>query len=73
MTPAKTNSHFKKGSGCYRCLACGKLTRDTGDPSAAMNQICSRCWEMGGDENAVMDGNMTEEEFIEKWGEKPDY
>ena len=28
--PKKDNQHFKQGSGAYKCIDCGKLTRETG-------------------------------------------
>ncbi len=42
---------FKKGSGCFACSSCGKLTRNTGDNEA----VCPLCYEKGGCENALSD------------------
>jgi ribosome-binding protein aMBF1 (putative translation factor) len=61
------NSRFQRGSGCYTCKSCGKKTRKTGD--GAELGLCNRCYEMAGDENAVADGQMTQEEFNQKWGQ----
>ena len=60
---------FTKGTGCFTCISCGKKTRQTDDPDAASMKMCNRCWQMGGDDNAVSDGDMTEDEFFAAWGE----
>ena len=67
-----SNSKFQKGSGCYTCECCGKLTRETGklnSSDAAFIKICVRCFEIGDDELMVQDGDMTEEDFVEIWGQ----
>jgi hypothetical protein len=69
LTP--TNSHFRKGSGQYKCTVCGKETRSTGRGDNEHNRQCERCYDMAGDENAVTDGDMTAAEFEKKWGAKP--
>ena len=69
-TAAKKHSGFEKGSGCYTCKSCGKQTRAgaDGDPSAVNVGLCTTCWEKAGDENAVMDGQLSQEEFNKRWG-----
>jgi hypothetical protein len=69
MTP---RNRFQKGSGCYVCTVCGKKTRSSGRGDNEHNRQCERCYDMAGDENAVMDGNMTREQFKAKWGQEPD-
>jgi hypothetical protein len=58
---------FAKGSGCYACEVCGKLTRSTGLGDNEHAGLCAACYDKGGDENAVADGIMTQEEFDAKW------
>ena len=60
-------SKFQKGSGCYTCKCCGKLTRSTGRGDNEHVLLCATCYDMAGDENAVQDGLMTEEEFKARW------
>lgn len=66
-----SRNRFQKGSGCYKCIACGKLTRSTGRGDNEHCRLCERCYDMAGDENAVSDGDMTVEEFTKKWGQPP--
>ncbi len=61
-------NRFAKGSGCYKCISCGKLTRNT--HGCITSKTCERCYDMAGDENAVCDGDMTREEFAAKWGQE---
>lgn len=70
---AKTrNSRFQKGSGCYECKGCGKQTRSTGRGDNENVGLCATCYDKAGDENAVADGHMTQEEFDARWpAEKP--
>lgn len=63
------NRHFQRGSGCYACRTCGKLTRDV-NREEGQAQLCATCYERAGDENSVSDGAMTEEQFSAKWGAK---
>jgi ribosome-binding protein aMBF1 (putative translation factor) len=64
-----SNNNFKKGSGCYICSMCGKTTRATGHSEENV-QLCASCYERAGDENAVSDGQMSQEEFDSKWSKK---
>jgi hypothetical protein len=36
------------------------------------NDICRDCWDLAGDENAVLDGYMTEEAFFARYGKHSD-
>lgn len=58
---------FKKGSGCYKCDCCGKLTRSTGRGDNEQVKLCADCYDCGGDENALSDGTMTQAEFDARW------
>lgn len=64
------NSRFNKGSGCYTCQSCGKKTRDVNREEGAA-RLCSDCYEKAGDENAVTDGLMTQQQFDSKWSSGP--
>ena len=66
-TTPMSNSHFKRGSGCYTCTCCKKLTRSTG-ASEEYCGLCERCFEMSGDENSVSDGGISESDFFRTWG-----
>ena len=65
-------NRFQRGSGCYTCLCCGKRTRSTGNRDNEFVELCVRCYEIAGDENAVSDGWLTREDFIERWGQEPE-
>lgn len=39
---------FTKGSGCYRCESCLRLTRVVADPAAANHRLCEPCYELAG-------------------------
>lgn len=48
---------FKRGTGCYTCVSCGKQTRETPtNRDAAFNRSCQKCWDEGGWINAHEDG-----------------
>lgn len=56
------HNRFQKYSGMYSCSVCGKKTRETG-LGESHNGLCAYCFLEGGLENALSDGNMTQEEF----------
>jgi hypothetical protein len=61
------NMRFTKGYGnhkgsTYTCSICGKLTRDTGEGEASVEQ-CAYCFLEGGLENSLSDGYITQEQF----------
>jgi hypothetical protein len=62
------HNRFAKGSGCFRCSDCGKLTRETG-VAAKGSGMCDTCWEIAGWYNAMQDGEITEEEYNQKVAE----
>ena len=51
------NKHnkFKSGSGCFKCIECGKLTRNTGQDS---NELCQPCEERLQHENSHADNDF---------------
>lgn len=61
-------SKFKKGSGCFKCTLCGKMTRDVNGDNGFAEQ-CVVCYESGGCGNSLSDegyAEMTKEEGDEK-------
>ncbi|MDV7392824.1 hypothetical protein RZS08_15755, partial [Arthrospira platensis SPKY1] len=55
-------SKFRRGSSTFTCEGCGKLTRDTGVQGIGMG-LCPYCYEVGGLENSLDDGEITPEQF----------
>jgi len=49
-------SSFGKGSGVYACRSCGRSTRSTGRQDNEHAELCAECFDLGGFENAVADG-----------------
>lgn len=43
----RIGSDFKRGSGCFQCNICGKLTRDTGNGNGDCH-LCPKCFEREG-------------------------
>ncbi len=64
-------NRFQRGSGCYTCSSCKKKTRATGRGDNEHAGLCAECYDRAGDENAVSDGLMTEQEFASRWGLTP--
>lgn len=52
----KQASRFAKGSGLYACRSCGRQTRATGGRDNENVRLCVECYELGGIENAFLDG-----------------
>jgi hypothetical protein len=46
---------FQKGSGCFNCASCGRLTRHTTSDNP---EICGPCYELAGFENGVTDNGI---------------
>lgn len=57
-------SRFQRGSGCYKCEACGRKTRNTGAQSMG-SKTCEQCWDLAGIENEISDGHETVETLRE--------
>ena len=62
----KRPSGFEKGSGCYTCQCCGRKTRSTGNGDNEHVKLCAECYEMGGIENSIADGNYDNEDHRER-------
>jgi len=58
----KSHDRFARGSGCYTCLSCGKLTRDTGNDEADLF-LCAYCYHESGLENSLADALIAKETF----------
>lgn len=50
---SKSRSGFQRGSGCYECRACGKLTREVADEGQI--RLCIGCFDDAGIENHHLD------------------
>lgn len=60
-------SKFERGSATYKCNACGRLTRNTGDEGSA--RLCFECFELAGIDNEISDhGPLGPDSFS-----KPEY
>jgi hypothetical protein len=55
-------NRFAKGSGCYRCLNCGRKTRATGNCDNENVQMCEECYNIGGIENLIADERYENEQ-----------
>jgi len=53
---------FVRGSTTFTCVCCGKLTRKTGVQDYG-SELCPYCYELIGWENALNDGNITQEQY----------
>lgn len=71
------NSGFKRGSGCYTCICCGRKTRETGHDcdgtifftKTGVVGTCRYCYEMGGIENMLSDSGLKHptKDMISDW------
>jgi len=52
---------FTKGSGCYQCTCCKRLTRDDGHGDSVHCRLCTECYELAGLENTISDEGSTPE------------
>lgn len=55
---------FSKHGGVITCIACGRKTRETGVDETSL-QMCRFCIKENEWENALSDGDITQEEFDE--------
>jgi len=61
----KRQDGFMRGAGgVFKCLSCGKNTRATNETLGL--EICPICYEIGGLQNGLSDGNITVAEFFER-------
>ena len=51
----KNGARFQKGSGCYKCESCGRMTRATGRGDNEHVNLCADCYDEGGLENQHSD------------------
>jgi hypothetical protein len=61
------HNRFSKGSGVYKCVECGKLTRDTGE--GASIGLCGKCYLKDEWYNSLVNEKITEEEYNAKCAE----
>ena len=66
----RRSNTFTKGSGCYKCRCCGRMTRDDGCGDSVNVGLCTECYEMGGIENSICDGQYETEEEKAEWIEE---
>lgn len=52
----RVTNRFEKGSGAYKCRCCGRQTRSTGRGDNEFLNLCAECYDLGGLENALLDG-----------------
>jgi len=65
--PGKFNEVTNPGTAI--CVICGRRRQAANmERRHSGNDICRDCYDMAGDENAVMDGLMTEDEFFTRYG-----
>ena len=57
----KRNRFIKGAGGVYKCRCCGRGTRSTGNGDNEHVKLCEQCYEMGGIENSIEDGNYEDE------------
>ncbi len=57
----RKGTRFAKGSGCYRCEVCGRMTRSTGRGDNENLNQCAECYDLGGIENEIQDRGSTPE------------
>lgn len=60
------SNRFQKGSGVYKCLDCGRMTRDTHGEGEL--QMCYECMKIAELDNALNDGEISETEYDMKVG-----
>jgi hypothetical protein len=52
----KTERHFVKGVGTYKCECCNRTTRIVSDPTAYYtHRLCEPCYDLAGFENLHSD------------------
>ena len=59
------HDRFQRGSGAYKCLQCGKLTRNTGHDEAEV-RLCRKCYNKAVLENQYADGLISKEQYEEE-------
>lgn len=59
----KIHNKFKTGSGCFQCMSCKKMTRNTGQDS---DEHCKTCEDRMMHENSHVDNNFKNDDCGEK-------
>lgn len=49
---------FSKGSACYSCRTCSRMTRDDGCGDSVGCGLCTQCYELAGYENTISDNGI---------------
>ena len=57
----RSNSHFQRGSGAFKCSACGRLTRQTGVQGNSDSELCPQDWELAGIYNVHQDAGSADD------------
>lgn len=63
----KNANRFARGSGCYKCGCCGRMTRATGRGDNENNGLCAECYDLAGIDNEITDGYVTFEGVREEY------
>lgn len=64
MKGKRQDGFIKGAGGVFACASCGQNTRATNETQGF--EICPICYDVGGMENSLSDGNMTVAEFMER-------
>lgn len=57
---------FQRGSGCYECHMCGKLTRETGESESSCD-LCLLCYTKSGYGNQISDSGVASAIGVDPW------
>lgn len=50
-------NRFQRGSGCFKCECCERMTRSTGRGDNEHARLCAQCYDAGGAENHHSDNH----------------
>jgi hypothetical protein len=67
MANGQKANRFERGSGCYSCSCCQRLTRSTGRGDNENCGLCEECFEVGGIENEIADGHYRSDAERAEW------
>ena len=62
------NRRFRRGSGTYKCVVCGQLTRETGEGESSV-EMCKTDYFLEMLYNTFQDDEITEAEYKEQAAE----
>ena len=54
---------FQRGSGCFKCGVCGRMTRHTG-VQGTDSDCCPQCYDLAGWQNSVWDGCFEKKDIV---------